>query len=187
MIALPDCVSDDRLTPFSHVILLLVGSRGAAPHDLLRMHRQGNWIYWTAAESRFYSEPRRLAQLGYLRARREPGKTTERTLYTLTARGRRAIADWLAEPSGFIRIQNEPAARLNGADLAADEATVARSLAAIRPQIAEQLAWLARAEDEAGALPHRERYLRINHRLSRRILEAFIAWLDEVEDELGPA
>jgi DNA-binding PadR family transcriptional regulator len=173
------------LTPFSHVILVLVGRNGAAPHDLLRMHRQGNWIYWTAAESRFYSEPKRLAELGYLKARLEPGRTTERTLYTLTTKGRRAIASWLAEPSGFIRIQNEPAARLNGADLADDEATVVRSLGAIRSEIEAQRAWLEQARDEAAALPHRERYLRLNHRLSGRILDAFAEWLEEVEDELG--
>jgi DNA-binding PadR family transcriptional regulator len=178
-------VSD--LTSFSYVILLLVGSGGAAPHDLLRMHRQGNWIYWTAADSRFYSEPKRLAQLGYLHARREPGRTTDRTMYTLTARGRKTIANWLAQPSGFIRIQNEPAARLTGADLATDEQTVVHSLRAIRPQIDEQLAWLDRAEREARTLPHRERYLQINHRLSRRILAAFSDWLDEVEAELGHA
>jgi PadR family transcriptional regulator AphA len=173
------------LTPFSYVILILVGRGGAAPHDLLRMHRQGNWIYWTAAESRFYSEPKQLAKGGYLRARREPGKTTDRTVYTLTAKGRRAIAEWLAEPSGFIRIQNEPAARLNGADLAADEDTVVRSLGAIRDEIEQQLSWLERAELEAAALPHRERYLRLNHQLSRRILAAFTDWLDAVEAELG--
>jgi PadR family transcriptional regulator AphA len=178
-------MSADDLTSFSYVILLLVGSGGAAPHDLLRMHRQGNWIYWTAAESRFYSEPKRLAQLRYLNARREPGQTTDRTVYTLTPRGRKAIAGWLAEPSGFIRIQNEPAARLNGADLAADEQTVVHSLRAIRPHIDEQLLWLERAEREARGLPHRERYLQINHRLSRRILVAFSDWLDEVEAEFG--
>lgn len=167
------------------MILLLVGSGGAAPHDLLRMHRQGNWIYWTAAESRFYAEPKRLEQLGYLNSQRQPGQTTDRTVYNLTATGREAIRTWLAEPSGFIRIQNEPAARLTGADLAADDQTVVRSLQAIRPQIREQLARLDRAEQEASRLPNRERYLRLNHRLSRRILAAFSDWLDEVEDELG--
>ena len=179
-------MADSRLTPFSYVILLLVGSGGAAPHDLLRMHRQGNWIYWTAAESRFYAEPKRLEQLGYLDSQRQPGKTTDRTVYTLTDRGRHAISRWLAEPSGFIRIQNEPAARLTGADLASDEQTVVDSLRAIRPQIDEQIAWLDRAEREATRIPSRERYLRLNHRLSRRILAAFSDWLEEVEQELGP-
>jgi len=174
----------ERLSAFSYVILILVGRRGAAPHDLLRMNRQGR-IYWSAADSRFYAEPKRLAALGYLDTHKEPGQTHERTLYSLTPKGRRAIADWLAEPSSFIRIQNEPAARLNGADLADDEATVVRSLQAIRPEILDQLDWLDRADEMAATLPHRERYLRLNHRLSRRILRAYLDWLDDVERELG--
>lgn len=173
-----------QLRPFSYVILMLVGDRGAAPHDLARMSRQGQ-VYWSAATSRYYSEPKRLAELGMLAARNEPGQTHERTWYTLTDAGRRAVAAWLAEPSGFVRIQNEPAARLNAADLADDEATVVRSLRAIRPEIESQLAWLDHADEVASTLPHRERYLRLNHRLSRRLLEAFLEWLDEVERELG--
>jgi hypothetical protein len=39
----------------------------------------------------------------------------------------------------------------------------------------------------AKTLPHRERYLRLNHRLSRRILRAYLDWLDEVERQLGSA
>ncbi|MQA73638.1 MAG: hypothetical protein GEU88_04685 [Solirubrobacterales bacterium] len=174
-----------ELTTFSYVILILVGEGGAAPHDLRRMSQQGGRIYWTAADSRWYSEPKRLAELGHLRARKEPGRTHERTVYALTSRGRRAVAEWLARPSDFIRIQNEPAARLNGADLAESDAAVAASLGAIRPLIEEQLRWLERAEGIAGELPHRERYLRLNHRLSRKLLDAFLEWLDEVERELA--
>jgi PadR family transcriptional regulator, regulatory protein AphA len=162
---------------------MLTSSSTPAPHDLLRMSRQGR-IY-SAAASRYYSEPKRLAALGLLEARTEPGRTHHRTWYTLTGAGRRAVADWLAQPSAFIRIQNEPAARLNRADLADDERTVVRSLQAIRPEIEDQLTWLARAEQVAATLPHRERYLRLNHGLSRRILHAFLDWLDEVERELG--
>ncbi len=173
-----------HLSPFSYVMLILIGEHGAAPHDLARMSRQGQ-VYWSAATSRYYSEPKRLAELGLLDVRSAPGQTHERTWYSLNARGRRAVAHWLAQPSSFIRIQNEPAARLNGADLATDEATVVRSLQAIRPQIEEQLAWLDRADEIAGSLPHRERYLRLNHRLSRRLLHAFLDWLADVEAELG--
>lgn len=174
----------DELSYFSHLILVLVGSGGAAPHDLLRMNRQGGRIYGTAAESRWYSEPKRLARLGYLAGRKEPGRTHDRTWYTLTDKGRHAVAAWLAEPSGFVRIQNEPATRLAAADLAADEATVLRSLQAIRPEIQDQLRWLDQAEEVAATLPHRERYLRLSHGLARRILHVFLDWLDEVEEEL---
>ncbi|HEX2105169.1 MAG TPA: hypothetical protein VHF51_16055 [Solirubrobacteraceae bacterium] len=41
------------------------------------------------------------------------------------------------------------------------------------------------AEAEARRLPHRERYLRLNHRLARRVLDAHREWLAEVEQELG--
>jgi DNA-binding PadR family transcriptional regulator len=175
---------DDPLSPFSYVMLMLIGDRGAAPHELLRMSQQGR-VYWSAAASRYYSEPKRLASLGLLHARSEPGRTHDRTWYSLTDEGRAAVAEWLARPSAFIRIQNEPAARLNGADLAADEDTVVRSLQAIRPEIEAQLAWLDEAEKVAPSLPHRARYLNLNHRLSRRILHAFRDWLEEVEQELG--
>src|SRR3954447_20304708 len=100
-------MSTDALTPFSHVILALVGRGGAGPHDLVRMARNGR-IYWDAAESQFYAEPKRLAALGLLAAREEPGRTRPRTHYTLTVQGRRALAAWMNEPAAFPRIQNEP-------------------------------------------------------------------------------
>jgi PadR family transcriptional regulator, regulatory protein AphA len=177
--------SHDDLTPFSYLVLILVGHGGAAPHDLVRMMRRGR-IYWTAAESHYYAEPKRLAKLGYLRSHKEPGRTRERTVYELTARGRAAVAAWLASPSGFIRIQNEPAVRLLGADLAADPADVRESLTAIRGEIAELSRDLDEGEQEITTLPQRAPFLRMNHRLSRRILAAFSAWLDEVEREVAP-
>jgi hypothetical protein len=35
------------------------------------------------------------------------------------------------------------------------------------------------------AFPHRERYLRLEHSLARRLLQAHLDWIDEVERELG--
>src|SRR5262249_51937106 len=142
-------------------------------------------IYWTAAPSHFYAEPKRLAKLGYLRAHTEPGRTRERTVYELTAKGRKAVAAWLAEPSGFIRIQNEPVVRLLGAGPAQGPAEVRESLGAIRGEIAELSEGLDRAEETVPSLPHRRPYLRLNTLLSRRILAAFSDWLDEVERELA--
>jgi DNA-binding PadR family transcriptional regulator len=179
--ALPESV---KLTPFSYVVLILVGEHGAGPHDLVRMMRAGR-VYWTAAESQYYSEPKRLADAGLLEARREPGRTRERTHYMLTAAGRAAVADWLEQPSGFVRLQNEPAVRLLGADLARDAKAVVDSLQAIRQDIDEQRRQLATAREIARGLPHREPYLRLNHDLSSRLLDAFEEWLDAVERELS--
>ncbi len=62
---------------------------------------------------------------------------------------------------------------------------VRKSLGAIRDEIDELSEGLDEAERIAPTLPSRERYLRLNHRLSRRILSAFSEWLDEVERELS--
>jgi PadR family transcriptional regulator, regulatory protein AphA len=173
----------NELTSFSYAVLVLVGAGGAGPHDLVRMARQGR-IYSPWAESQWYAEPKRLAKLGYLNARKEPGRTRERTHYTLTTNGRRAVADWVPEPTPLPRIQNEGIVRVLAADLVGEEPVVA-SLQALRIELADVLARLDVAEAVAETLPHRRKYLLLNHRLSRRLVAAFEEWIDDVERELG--
>ena len=173
-----------KLNPFSYAVLGLVGEGGAAPHDIVRMMRQGR-PYWVTSPSHYYAEPKRLEKLGYLRSRKEPGKTRERTYYTLTDEGRAVLREWLARPSRFPRIQNQAAVRVMAGDLV-DDADLVASLAAMRDEIDDMSAWLDRAEAIASSLPHRERYLRLLHRLGRRIIAAHREWIDEVEDELEP-
>jgi len=171
------------LTPFSYAVLTLVGRDGAGPHDLVRMARQGR-VYWTAAESQWYSEPKRLAKLGFLRAEKRPGRTRERTHYTLTETGRAALLEWAAEPARFPRIQHEAATRLILGDMVPDAVLVA-GLQSMRTEIAEIAAQLGAADAAAAEVPHRTRYLRLNHALARRILDAHSTWIDQVERELG--
>ena len=68
-----------ELTLFSYEVMGLVGREGVGPHDLLRMARRGRMLDW-AGESQYYVEPKRLARLGYLEARKEPGRTRPRTV-----------------------------------------------------------------------------------------------------------
>ena len=171
------------LTPFSYAVLTLVGRDGAGPHDLVRMARQGR-VYWTAAESQWYSEPKRLAKLGFLRAEKRPGRTRERTHYTLTEAGRAALLEWAAEPARFPRIQHEAVTRLLLGDMVPDAVLVA-GLQSMRTEIAEIAAQLGAADVAAAEVPHRTRYLRLNHALARRILDAHSTWIDQVERELG--
>jgi PadR family transcriptional regulator AphA len=176
-------LSTNSLTPFSYVVLTLIGRGGAGPHDLVRMARTGR-IYWDAADSQWYAEPKRLERLGLLAARTEPGRTRPRTHYTLTDAGREALAAWMREPARFPRIQSEAVVRLLAADLV-DEKAVLESLRALRKEIAELSDQLDAAEAAAAEIPSRTDYLLLNHHLSRRILQAHAEWLDEVEQTLG--
>jgi DNA-binding PadR family transcriptional regulator len=64
------------------------------------MARRGRMLDW-AGESQYYVEPKRLAKLGYLDARKEPGRTRERTVYTLTEKGLDALREWARTPARF--------------------------------------------------------------------------------------
>ena len=176
-------LSNDSLTPLSYVVLTLVGQGGAGAHDLVRMARSGR-VYWDAAASQWYAEPKRLEALGYLHARKEPGRTRPRTHYTLTDKGREALVGWMEEPARFPRIQNEAVVRLLAADLVGERA-VLKSLSALGDEIAEISARLDAAEAIATTFPSRAKYLRLNHRLARRVVQAHAEWLDEIRRELG--
>jgi PadR family transcriptional regulator, regulatory protein AphA len=175
-----------KLTPFSYAVLVLVGEGGAGAHDLVRMMRQGQHVFWAASASQWYAEPKRLAGLGLLHAEERPGRTHARTHYTLTDDGRAALHEWLAEPSAFTRIQSEPVVRLLGAEFADPQALIA-SLERLREPIAEGYAALDVLQAVAEDLPHRAGVIAVNHRFARRILDAHVAWLDEAQAVLRNA
>jgi DNA-binding PadR family transcriptional regulator len=174
-----------ELTPLSYVVLALVGRGGAAPHDLVRMARGGQRLYYAGAASKIYEQPKRLERLGYLRSEKRPGKTRARTHYTLTEKGLAALREWLGRPSSFPRIQSEVVARVLASDLAEDERVVAESLIALRLEIAELLAGIDEDERRAPSIAHRQRQLKLVRSLGRRLLVAHLDWIDEVERELG--
>jgi DNA-binding PadR family transcriptional regulator len=176
-------LSSVRLTPFSYAVLALIGEGGAGPHDLASMMRRGS-IYWAAAESQWYGEPKRLERLGYLRSEKRPGKTTARTHYLLTRAGRKALREWLVQPSSLPRFQNEAIVRLLAGDIAADDRALSESLDAMRADIDRARANLDLAEAALPGLPHRERYLRLVHGYGRALLDLHERWLDETEREL---
>jgi PadR family transcriptional regulator AphA len=174
--------SGEKLTPFSYVILALVGRGGAGPHDIVRMMREGA-MFWTTSESHFYAEPKRLAKLGLLQARTEPGRTRPRTHYELTDAGRRALTEWLALPAAMPRVQHEGVVKLLAADFT-DDATIRASLAGLRDGIERAYQRLDVMERRAPDVPHRTRYLRLINDYGRRSLDAQREWLDAVEQAL---
>jgi DNA-binding PadR family transcriptional regulator len=171
----------DELSSFSIEILGLVGRQGAAPHDLLQLAKRGRFFSW-AGESQYYTEPKRLAELGYLSARKEPGKTRERTVYTLTDRGLTALRDYAGIPVRFTPLKSDTLLRLLICDLVGEEVT-RESLATLRDDIADIRLRLDDAERTAQELPHREKYLVLVITFMRRFLDLHLELVDEVQRE----
>lgn len=174
-----------ELTPLAYVVLALVGRNGAGAHELVQMATSGQRLYYAGAASKIYERARRLADDGYLAAEKAPGKTRERTVYSLTPKGLAALRAWMAEPSSFPRIQHDALTRVFASDLAEDPAAVARGVTAMRAQIEELQAELDADAERAEQFPHRERQLELVRSLGQRLLDAHREWLDEVESLLG--
>ena len=166
------------LTLFSYMLLGLVGRDGAGPHDLLRMARQGRVLDW-AGESQYYVEPKRLAKLGYLAPRPEPGRTRPRTVYSLTDQGRDALREWAATPVTVTPLKSEPLLRLLIADLVGEDVT-REALATLREDLADLNQRLDASEAAAETLPHRAPYLLA----ANRFLRGFVALHEELIDAL---
>jgi PadR family transcriptional regulator, regulatory protein AphA len=172
------------LTPFSYVVLTLVGRGGATAPELAEMMDRGR-LYWSAPRSQWYAEPKRLAAAGLLEAASEPGRTGPRTRYRLTDAGREAVAAWVREPVGLPQMKNEAVVRVLAADLADDPADVLAGLRAMRDELAAARADTERAVVIAGDVPGRGELLRVQHAMALSLLDALERWLDDVQGILG--
>ncbi len=175
-------LSSSELSLFSYEVLGLVGRDGAGPHDLLRMARRGRILDW-AGESQYYVEPKRLARLGYLEARTEPGRTRPRTVYSLTDKGLEALRAYARTPVAFTPVKSEPLLRLLLADLVGEDVT-REALGTLRDDLVDLRERLAESAREAEALPHRAKYLLLANGFLERLVDLHEQLVDDVEREL---
>jgi len=100
--------SKARLSPTSYIVLALIDAAGeATPYDLKQTAGATIGNFWSVPHAQVYAEPARLASKGLLSQRREQGGR-RRHFYKLTAPGRKALRDWLAEPSEEMAELRDP-------------------------------------------------------------------------------
>jgi len=175
-------MANNELSLFSYEIMGLIGSGGAGPHDLLRMARRGRILDW-AGESQYYVEPKRLAGLGYLEARKEPGRTRPRTIYTLTDQGREALRAYARTPVTITPLKSDALLRLLIADLVGDDVT-RESIKSLREDIADLRARLGESAEAAESLPHRREGLLLANDFLRRFVDLHEELIAEVDRRL---
>jgi len=105
--------SDGReLTTTSYAILGLLAIRAWSTYELAQQMRRNLHYFWPRAESNLYAEPKRLVDGGLAEARSEPVGKRRRTVYSITAKGRKALESWLAEPAAASRLESEAMVKL---------------------------------------------------------------------------
>ena len=86
-----------NLTPTSAIVLGLLELTGeATPYDLKQAVGITVGHFWTFQHAQLYTETERLASAGLLNERREE-EGRRRKHYSLTDKGRKALADWRSE------------------------------------------------------------------------------------------
>jgi hypothetical protein len=117
-------------------------------------------------------------------ARKEPGKTRERTVDTLTEKGQGALVDYARTQVAVTPLKSEPLLRLLICDLVGEEIT-RESMATLRGDIEDLRRRLDDAERTANQLPDRAKYLLLVVAFLRRLLDLHEELVDDVERELA--
>jgi DNA-binding PadR family transcriptional regulator len=86
------------MTTTSHAILGLLALRSWTTYELAKQVQRSLGWFWPRAERKLYDEPKRLVAAGLATSAQQMTGARRRTVYTVTARGRRALRRWLDEP-----------------------------------------------------------------------------------------
>jgi DNA-binding PadR family transcriptional regulator len=96
-----------KLTTTSYAVLGLLAVRSWSTYELTQQMDRSLGRIWPRAQSKLYEEPKKLAASGYARAREERVGERPRTVYSITPKGRRALAVWMGEPSAGPVLESE--------------------------------------------------------------------------------
>jgi DNA-binding PadR family transcriptional regulator len=125
------------MTTTSYAILGLLAVKPWTTHELVRQVDRSLRRIWPRAQSKLYEEPKKLVALGYARATDDWLGRRRRTRYTITPRGRRALAAWLARPGAGPVLECEQLLQLHFADSGTKDQVLA-TLGAARAWVQEQ-------------------------------------------------
>ena len=126
-----------KLSTTSYAILGLLALRPWSAYELSQQMRRNIGEFWPRAERGIYDEPKNLVAHGYATATDEQTGRRTRTVYAITAAGRRAYRAWLAEESAPPQFESEAVLRIAFAEHGTTRAALA-TLAALRAQAADR-------------------------------------------------
>ena len=125
------------MTTTSYAILGLLAVKPWTTHELVQQVDRSLRRIWPRAQSKLYEEPKKLVAHGYAKATDDSVGRRLRTRYTITPKGRRALADWLREPGSGPVLEFEQLVKIHFAD-SGTRADVVANLEAARAWVLDQ-------------------------------------------------
>jgi PadR family transcriptional regulator, regulatory protein AphA len=130
-------MSTPSMTTTSYAILGLLAIRPWTTHELVQQVDRSLRRMWPRAQSKLYEEPKKLVAHGYAKAADDSVGRRRRTRYTITPKGRRALAAWLRLPGEGPSLEFEQLVKIHFAD-SGTKADVVANLEATRAWVLAQ-------------------------------------------------
>jgi DNA-binding PadR family transcriptional regulator len=177
-----------KLTTTSYAILGLLALRPWSAYELSQQMRRTVGEFWPRAERGIYEEPKNLVAHGYATASDERQGRRARTVYAITAAGRRALRAWHNEPSAPTQFESEVVLRIAFAEHGSKQAAL-DTLAELRAQADEgrrTVTEISRSYVEGqGRYPERVHTISLVNRFFAdyyALLDSWAAWAgDQIE------
>lgn len=177
-----------RLTTTSYGVLALLAKRSWSAYDLTREIRRSLAQCWPRAETGLYREPKNLVAHGFARAKVESTGRKQRTVYSITAAGRRALRDWYRHPASPPTFASEAVVRTVFAEHGS-RADLVANLGQLEQHIVELtsrgLASIPPFLDQVGATPEQVADIVMVGKLYLDLYEVIIAWTHWAREEVG--
>lgn len=147
-----------NLTTTSYAILGLLAIKPWTTYELAQQMDRAIGNFWPRTRSKLYEEPKKLVAHGLARASSEKVGERPRTVYRITAKGRRALAAWVSTPGEGPVLEFEQLLKVFYAEHGSKEDLLA-TLESVRAWTVEQSrvgAGISRGYLEGeGPFPHR--------------------------------
>ena len=174
-----------ELTTTSYAILGLLAIKPWTTYELAQQMGRALGQFWPRAESKLYEEPKKLVAHGLARASAETVGRRPRTVYTITAKGRRSLSAWVPTPGAGPVLEFEGLVKVffaehgSKADL---QATIDRVRDDVTERAAQGVEICRGYLDGEGPFPERLPWIILSGMFLDEYLEALDRWADWAAD-----
>jgi DNA-binding PadR family transcriptional regulator len=172
-------MSTPPLTTTSYAVLGLLSIKPWSNYELTQQMDRSLGRFWPRAVSKLYEEPKKLVSHGLARASTQRNGQRTRTVYTITLKGRRALAAWLQQPGDGPVLEFEQLLKV----FFAENGTKDDALGALRAaqqwaqaRCAESLAVGERYAEGGGPFPERLPELQLTGRFLTDFYLLVLGW-----------
>ena len=170
-----------ELSPTDYVVLGMLRHEPRSGYEIKQTVDRSTRFFWAASYGQIYPELRKLRSAGLLEGNEQSTGGRRRTVYRLTAAGRRELRRWLEQPPEVLELRDEGLLKLFFAGASGAEQAM-RNLEARKRIFEQKLAQLRVIESYAAAAPDPYPYMVLRYGIASS--EWAIAWCERAREEI---